>query len=243
MIYAVLVKYKKEINPLGDIRVIVVDNSKENRGFAKGVNIGIRQALKKGAERVALINPDVKISATDVRRLEKNPADIVSPVLKFKRSGRWVYDFGGKVNLVLGRTSHYESDSGAPSTPLRVNAQNDEGKLDYVSGACLVIKKEVFEKVGLFDERFFMYFEDVDFCLRAKAAGFTMAIEPRVIIEHRLEIVKKTRNWRKIKYNTVANFLFISKWVPWYFQPTAYGYLCLITLKIIYNLTFGKISS
>lgn len=103
-------------------------------------------------------------------------------------------------------------------------------------GGASIIKKEVFEKIGYFDERFFMYFEDADFCLRAKKAGFTMAVDDSVVIEHYLENVKKTKNWNKIKYNLIANFHFITKNVPWYFKPTAYGYLLLVTLKILLRL-------
>lgn len=204
----------------------LIENHK-NPGFAKAANKGIKKALKMGADYVAILNPDLVFKKGFITKLIANGADMVQFMLKYKKEGKFIYDFGGRINWWLGKIDHLESDKPASPDPNFV--------ADYVSGGASIIKAEVFKKIGFFDERFFMYFEDADLSLRAKKAGFTIAVEPTVIIEHYLEIVKKTRNWRKIKNNTVANFHFITKDVPWYYKPTAYAYLFLVLGKIVLN--------
>ena len=184
---------------------VIVDNTKNNRGFAKAVNIGIKKALKIGAEKIILINPDIKITKKDITDLSTDDADIVGPVLL----SDGVYDYGGKVNWVLGRTSHLR--------------HSGLSRINNISGACMVIDKKVFEKIGFFDERFFMYFEDADFCLRAKQAGFSIKINPKVIINHRL-----TKNTQKNNYVLASNKKFIDKWIKWYLRPAGYLYLWML---------------
>ena len=208
--------------------IFVVNNSppEKNLGFSAAANIGIKKALKTGAEKILLLNPDIKISNNAIDKLCKFPGDIVGPVLKFERNMKIVFDYGGKVNWILGRTRHME------------NAERDSGQarmtkdVEYISGACMMIKKEVFEKIGLFDERFFMYFEDVDFCLRAKKAGFSVEIDPKTIVEHQISEHKFINDNEKRNYILRSNFLFIQKWVPWFFKATAFTYHLILTLRV-----------
>ncbi len=196
--------------------VIVVDNNKINRGFAAGANLGIKKALATGAEAVLLLNPDVKISSHQISALAKAPGDIVSPVLTFSRHGQKIFDYGGKVNPLTGRTTHWE---------------NSQGRVDYVSGACMLVHRQVFAKIGFFDERFFLYLEDADFCLRAKTAGFKIAVAKDIVINHQITEHRDSRDRFKMAQNRKSNWLFISKWVPWYFKPVGYLYWLLLWLK------------
>src|SRR3989344_1955355 len=86
--------------------IFVVNNSppEKNLGFSAAANIGIKKALKTGAEKILLLNPDIKISNNAIDKLCKFPGDIVGPVLKFERNMKIVFDYGGKVNWILGRT-------------------------------------------------------------------------------------------------------------------------------------------
>lgn len=159
-----------------------VINTGKNLGFAKGVNVGIQHALKNGAEYVLLLNNDTSVSQPVLRKLEESliqikSAGIAAPVLQFRKGEKVMYDMGGEVTMLSGRTSHTEVEK-IISTKI--------SKPSYVSGCCMLIKKEVFEKVGLFDEQFFLYYEDVDFCLRSRNAGFVCVVNPAVVIEHAL---------------------------------------------------------
>ena len=97
----------------------------------------------------------------------------------------------------------------------------------------MLVRKEVFEKIGLLDERFFLYFEDSDFCLRARKAGFKIYVEPKSVVFHKTSLSLGGLSLKKIKYVLWSNFLFDLKWVRPYFWPLAFGYLILLAIKMI----------
>lgn len=195
-------------------RIAVIKNQK-NLGFAKAANIGIRYALEKGADRVLLLNPDVEIEKDFTRELINNPSDIVSPVVKFKRGNKWLYDYGGIVDWNIGRTTHL--DSAKP--------------IDYVSGCCMLVKRKVFEKIGFFDERFFLYFEDADFCLRAKKAGFSIGVSLKSKIIHKLVEGPKRSDLKK--YHLLrSNAIFINKYLGLN-RLLGYLYLSAFAIKMM----------
>lgn len=198
-------------------------NNGNNEGFAKAVNLGITKAKEHNPTHIILLNPDLSFTKDEMETLLNSEGDIVGPVLKFKRDNKWVYDYGGKVNLLLGRPIHEES-----STILNT----DVPAIDFISGACMLIKSEVVNRVGLFDERFFMYFEDVDFCLRAKKVGFDIKVNPEAIFSHDIEEHRFTQNAAKLSYVLKSNWQFVQKWIPLYAKPISYCYLALLALKI-----------
>lgn len=245
---------EKQIFNHDDITVILVDNDEEpllnrriselkrllknitiltpknNLGFAKGINLGLRKAMEdKKIDYFLILNNDTILPRDALSKLIANDADIVSPVLKFKNTqGEWVYDYGGKINWWTGRTTHVEKKA-------RGNRQQaTESKIDYVSGCCMLVKRKVLETVGLLDERFFFYFEDVDFCLRAGKNGFKIEAAGNVAVYHKLGGSIGRWSKRAIMYNLISNFKFIRKNLGLR-QVTGLVYLSLLTLKIIYN--------
>lgn len=205
-------------------KIEIIENGK-NLGFAAGMNVGIKYALKQGAEAVFLLNQDTIVEKGFLKPLLENKADIVSPVIKFKRDKKWVYDFGGKINRWLGRTSHFEAQDQRLKT---------KDQIDYVSGCAVLIKRPVLEKIGLLDERYFLYFEDVDFCLRANKAGFKIAVEPGSLITHNLS-EKKKKPLKQHFYLLKSNLIFINRHVPLLKKPFAYLYWLLLSVKVFLN--------
>jgi len=197
--------------------------NQKNLGFAGGVNVGIREALKNGAEAVLLLNQDTVVEKNFLSFLLENPADIVGPVIKFKRGEKWIYDFGGKVKWWGNK--HIESYK------LRINGLADY-KLDYVSGCAMLIRRRVFEKIGFFDERYFLYFEDVDFCLRAKKAGFKIAVEPKSVIIHQFKEGRKKPLWQRWEA-VKSNLIFINRWICWWKKPLAWGFWVARGVRIL----------
>lgn len=227
------------------LRTIIVDNDVENRftrslanarddiiirnnkniGFAGGMNAGIREALKdKDCKYVLVLNNDTVLPRDLISKLLTEDKDIVGPVIKFKWDGKWKYDFGGKIDWWTGRTEHIEKKD--PSIIVGMT------KVDYVSGCCMLVKREMFEKIGLFDERFFFYFEDTDFCVRVKRAGFTIGVNPATYIEHKLGGSVGRWSNKAIFYNLSSNAIFITKHLGWK-RPLGYGYLFLLAGKIL----------
>jgi len=209
-------------------KIEIIEN-KINKGFAGGVNTGIKEALKRGAEYILLLNNDT-VAENDfvtplITYLENNESiGIVSPVIKYKKNGKLLYDLGGKVNWGIGRTKHLEIQSFKDAKTQR------EEKIDYVSGCCMMVRREVFEKIGLFDERFFLYFEDVDFCLRARKAGFGISVVKDSIINHKLSGSFGNDGMWKFRENIKSNWKFIDKYLGWR-KIFGFVYIFLLVFK------------
>ena len=132
----------------------------ENRGFAAGANTAIRNAIKDDFEYLMLLSQDVLLSSDSAEKLINQQLitkGITFPTMMNRNTNK-VFSKGGVVNKFWG------------SVTLSTNKPLYDP--DWADGSCLVFSKEVFEKVNGLFEKFFMYFEDVDFCLRAKKSGF-----------------------------------------------------------------------
>jgi len=143
-----------------------------NLGFSGGVNVGIRTALDRGADAVFLVNSDVIVAPDCVDRLEAAAdraadAGIIGPAVLARSEPGQIASIGISYQPFTGRMRH--RDVGARSASLRLDHTVD---VDAVSGCSMLIKREVIDAIGLFDEDYFFTFEDLDFCLRARRAGF-----------------------------------------------------------------------
>ncbi len=174
-----------------DIHLLVND---ENLGFSGGMNSGIKYALKRNADFVVILNNDTIAEKSLITSLAKSAqyADIVAPKIyfaagfefhkaRYKKAdlGKVIWYAGGYIDWqnILGR--HIGVD------------QVDRGQfasskeIDFATGACMLIKEEVFQKIGFLDDKYFLYLEDMDFCVRAKKAGFKIAFSPKAILWHK----------------------------------------------------------
>lgn len=173
----------------GRPEVMIIANS-ENRGFAAAVNQGVRAS---GAELLLLLNPDVKI----LTRVD----DLEHASLKYGLAGGRLVDDKGQdqkgftirrfptptalIFEVLGLNRLW------PSNPVNRNYRyldrslDQPGQVEQPAGAFLMFRRDVWDKLGGFDERFFpIWFEDVDFCRRARDAGYRIEYVPSVVAEH-----------------------------------------------------------
>ena len=160
-----------------------------NVGFARGNNAGISQTF---GELVLLLNPDTSVGPGTIDRLvaalDANPhAAVVGPRL-VDQSGRPELSFGRMISphaelwqkvLVTG------NDRGVPVISALVDGMTRRSRtVDWVSGACLLIRRLDLEAVGRLDERFFLYTEDVDLCAAVRARGRTVLFIADVEVVH-----------------------------------------------------------
>lgn len=162
-----------------DVEVI---NNHKNLGFAGGVNRGIKKAVEQGAEYILLLNNDTILKQPILEGMiafgeKTKKAGVIAPAISFEKGGKTWFDVGGNVNLLFGRTHHTEVHKITATAPRRVA---------YVSGCCMLLKAEVIESVGLLDENFFLYYEDVDYCLRVHEKGYYAYVLPSIVIQHAL---------------------------------------------------------
>ncbi len=158
--------------------------SPENRGYAAGNNRGLRQAR---GEVVILLNSDVQTTPEALQALVDYLAahpDVaaVSAGLRTPDGQPQAFAFGDEprpsyllrrgLGRLLGRA------------PLHDWAVDHPVDVDWVSGACLAVRRAALAQVGLLDEGFFLYFEDVDWCLRMRRAGWRVVYHPGIPVVH-----------------------------------------------------------
>lgn len=174
-----------------DIHLLVND---KNLGFSGGMNSGIKYALKRNTDFVVVLNNDTIAEKNLITSLAKSAqyADIVVPKIyfasgfefhktRYKKAdlGKVIWYAGGYIDWqnILGR------HIGVDQVDRGQFAKSKE--IDFATGACMLIKKEVFQKIGFLDDKYFLYLEDMDFCVRAKKAGFKIVFAPKAILWHK----------------------------------------------------------
>lgn len=171
--------------------------NKTNVGFAVANNQGIKEALKNGADYICLLNNDTTVDPnflhSVISSFEKDDKiGIISPKIYFypgrefhkdryydEEKGKVIWYAGGLIDWANVYCSHRgvdEVDSGQ---------YNQEAETDFATGCCMLIKKKVMEDIGLLPEEYFAYFEDVDFCIRAKRKDYKIMYQPKSIIWHK----------------------------------------------------------
>jgi GT2 family glycosyltransferase len=156
-----------------------------NLGFSGGCNVGISRALEQGADAVLLLNSDALLEpdalALLVDALPSHPsAGLAAPVLCAQDDPRFVSSAG----------IFYESSSGRMRHPAFGMMRHSLGiasvaEVTAASGCALLVRREVFERCGLLDEAYFFSFEDVEFCLRARASGFMTVCVSAATVLHK----------------------------------------------------------
>lgn len=182
--------------------------NKNNEGFAEGNNIGIRYALNCNCDYIALINNDTIIVDDSLFRLidkmEENEDNIgIGGIVNYYFSDSDKIWHAGIIN---------DFNYGKPFSVKNFNRNQPLlYHVDYVPGSSMVIKREVFDKIGLLDAKYFAYFEENDFCIRAKIAGFQIAFLQNTKILHKIgqasssnvKVYLRTRN-TLLFYSTYA---------------------------------------
>lgn len=198
-----------------------------NRGFAAGNNLGIRFALEKGADYVFLLNNDAFVDrntiAELVREAKKTDAPaVLSPlVYSGKSPSKDVWFSGGRIDWARMKALH---DDG-----IAHSEKGESYETEYVTGCAMLVHKEIFRSVGLLDERYFLYYEDADFCVSAQRAGFSNRVVPKASTYH-LES-SEGGNPRKLYWLVVSGILFFRKNTPGTLKPRMELYLLMRRCK------------
>ncbi len=153
-----------------------------NLGFTGGNNVGVRHALKHGADYVMLLNNDT-IAAPDmldvmIEVMEADPQIGVSgPMIYYFSAPETIWSAGGTIDWTRGATSMIglnEDD--------KTQFGFSPRPVDFVTGCCLLARRAVWEQAGLLDEKFFMYYEETEWCVRATRAGYKIMLIPAAMI-------------------------------------------------------------
>jgi GT2 family glycosyltransferase len=159
--------------------------SSKNLGYAGGNNLGVRLALKNKADYVLLLNNDTVVDGRMIETLlgaaESDPSvGILSPAIYYHAHPERIWRLGAvqpvwwPMPLEIGRNR------------LDKNQYRQSLSVEYVTGCAMWIRCALFEDVGLLDESFFMYYEDADFCVRAREKGWLIKVIPQAKIWHKI---------------------------------------------------------
>lgn len=162
---------------------VLIENG-ANLGFTGGNNVGCRRALEDGAEYVLLLNNDTVVDPgflePMIEEMERDATlGMVTPKIYFYGQDRVFWAYGASVGRWTGRSPHlgvYQRDVG----------QYDHlREVERITGCAMFVRREVFERVGFLDDRFFIYCEELDWCLRARRSGYRLAVVPRSVLWHK----------------------------------------------------------
>jgi GT2 family glycosyltransferase len=204
-----------------DSRIKIIKNDK-NLGVAQGNNQGIKTALNDECELILLINNDVKFDLDLVSKLiyelDVEPSDILVPKIMFYDEPEKIW-FGG--GTFFGIT-YFPKHIGWGEIDLKEHRSN--AKIEYAPTCCMLIRKSVFERIGLMDEKYFVYVDDVDFCLRAKMNSVRMYYTSNTMLFHKVSSLTGLESDFSLYYGTRNRVYFVKKhvsfpiWIAWLLQ-------------------------
>jgi hypothetical protein len=195
---------KRVVEP--ELKIIVVDNASSDRSleiirreapeaelivndanllFAEGNNVGLRRAMERGGSRFLLLNNDTEVeptfAAAMLAALEREPtAGIVGPKILYDGDERRIWYGGAGFYPMMWIPRHRNIRRIDGTFPER------GGETGWVSGCALLVRREVIDAIGLLDPLYTIYCEDVDFCLRARRAGWRCLYEPTAVVRHKV---------------------------------------------------------
>jgi len=202
--------------------------NEKNIGFGAGNNIGIRFALEKMADYIFLLNNDALLEQGTLEKLveeseKSSNIGMASPIIVNPDSGK-TWFAGGKISFLKMKTIHFQ----------KPKFQKEPYQTDHVTGCAVLIRKETFKDIGLFDEDFFLYYEDADFSIRAAKKGYTKIIIPEAKVYH-LEN-SEIKNKEKTYWLVLSGLLFFKKHTPLLLKPW-------ILINILLRKTKNKINT
>lgn len=187
--------------------VHVIENP-VNSGFAGGNNVGIRRALERAADFVFLLNNDTTVEPGLLEPLvalaQSDPAiGVTGPKMLYHADPNTIWSAGGMVDW-RGRVAHRFAD--AADTP-----EDAPCDVDFIVGCGLLVKRGVLEQVGLFDERYFLYWEETDLCARIRKAGYRVVYQPAARLWHKVSRTTGTDSELTLYYMWRNQLLYLAR--------------------------------
>lgn len=201
---------------------LIIINNEESLGYSKNNNIGID--ISKG-KYIAVLNPDTylhnNVFFTLINYLDSDEKIAICGPKILNYDGSLQYTcrkFPSLISTILFRTPirFFIKNNNYRKSHLMMDFSHEESlKVDWMLGACLLFKKSFINEIGLFDENFFLYCEDIDLCFRTKKIGLECHYVPQAILyhEHQAESDKKIVSKRSVIHlKSMIHFIFKHKY-------------------------------
>jgi GT2 family glycosyltransferase len=199
-------------------QVTLIENS-ENLGFAAGNNVGLRHALDVGADYALLLNNDTEVDPPFLQHLVQvceadSSIGIAGPLIYYHHDPEIIWSAGGAIDWRRGNTCM-----------LGLNERDldqfgiEPREVDFVSGCAMLVRLTALEQTGLLDERFYLYYEEVEWCVRIRRAGFKIVHVPQARIWHKITPESRAASPLVHYYMTRNRLLFLktakARWRAW----------------------------
>lgn len=181
-----------------------------NLGFAGGNNVGIRYAIESKSDLILLLNNDTIVHENLLETLvntiqSQKTIGVVGAKVYYEDRRDLLWFAGGRLFIDKALATHrgiQEKDDGLFDTLQET---------DFVTGCCLMTKREVIEHIGMLDTGFFLYYEDSDFCIRARDAGYSVLYQPKAVLYHKVSHSTELDSPVYIYFNLRNKILFLKK--------------------------------
>ncbi len=203
--------------------------SDKNLGYAGGMNLGIKYALNQNADFILLVNQDVIVTPGFLKPMltkfyYDDKIGIVSNKVLYKNPNDIIYCAGGRISkLLCTGVAEYQGMSAS-------DYANEEREITLAEGCFLLIKKDVFNKVGLLNEKFFMYLEDVEFSERVRKY-FKIIYTNKSVVYHESGAGK---NWSR--FTSLYNYYYTRNRLWFYEGKSLIEKLYIILLSVIISI-------
>jgi GT2 family glycosyltransferase len=193
-----------------------------NRGFTGGNNVGLRYLLaRRETDYVCLLNNDTVIAPSAIRRMvdlaerDESLGAVGGTLLEYTMPDVIQVAGGGWVSLWHGGTKANGEGASRAEVPLR--------PIGFVSGCCMLVRLSTVDRVGLLDERYFIYGDDTDWCVRMRDIGLEMGFAPNAEVWHKGSRTTMTGSPWNDYHNVRSMLLFVRKFRP-HLMPAAFTY-------------------
>ena len=225
----------------GDRITLIVNPG--NLRFSRGNNEGIRFAVEQRADYVMLMNDDVKVDEGIIRELvavaESDPKiGMVGPKIYYFDPPDQIWFAGGDVLLNRGVVRHRgirETDHG----------QFDQvSDCDYITGCAMMVRREVVEQIGVLDPAYLAYYEDTDWCMRARRAGWRIVYAPQARMWHKISASTGGQLTRyKIRHRLRSGLIFFGRYARFYHWLTIPVFFLGDAIRVLGLVLRGRIRS
>jgi GT2 family glycosyltransferase len=206
----------------------------ENRGFAAGNNVGIKQALKDGVSHILLLNNDTVVHpvflAPLLDGLSTPGVGVVGPKIYYHSEVNRLWFAGGMIDWRTGRQWHLGANE------LDKGQWDRSREVDYITACCLLAPASLFREIGGLDERYFIYFEETDWNLRARRRGYRCRYLPDSRIYHKVSQAMKTGSPASDYYYARNRLLFFSSHAPTRYRLWLIALYTARSLRYAYTL-------
>lgn len=170
----------EELKKCEDAKIKIIQSGK-NGGFAFGNNVGIEYARQFKCDYYLLLNNDTLVEPDFLKKMvadaEISQAGITTCRIMYDSEREKVWYAGGQVDWWNSRSTHMYINQPAP--------QNESIRtVSFVSGCCMLISKKCVSDAGVLPEEYFMYYEDLDYCVHVAECGYSLRYVPNAVIYH-----------------------------------------------------------